>query len=129
MTKKYLPSLLFLVFSMVLVGCSFGGASPKNEAKPAEDNSAIILFYGTECPHCQEVERYLNENKISEKVQFSQREIFHDQANSALLVEKAKSCNVNLDNLGVPFLWSEGQCIMGQQEIIQFFQNKINANQ
>jgi glutaredoxin len=121
---KYFLASVFLGISFVLAGC---GQDLKGVA-PTKDNSAIIFFYGQECPHCKIVEQYLSDNKVSDKVQFSQREVYHDKANAALLTNKAAECGIKEDSLGVPFLWENGKCHIGQEEVIQFFKNKIGSN-
>lgn len=121
MIKKSFLFLSFLIaFSVLLSGC----AAKKDRTIVAEDDSPIILFYGEECPHCKNVEKYLDENKVAEKIQFSEREVYHDEANAALMAEKAKQCGYDENNLGVPFLWTEEKCFMGDVDIIQYFKEK-----
>jgi glutaredoxin len=92
----------------------------------AFSDSEIIFFYGDLCPHCKVVEKYFDENKVTEKIQFSQREIYRDEANSALMIEKAKKCGLDEKTLGVPFLWAEGKCLLGDEDVIKYFENKLN---
>jgi glutaredoxin-related protein len=120
--KKYLYIFPILAIILVFSGCK------TQPAEPAEDNSSIIFFYGKECPHCQGVEEYFSKNNISDKVAFSQREVYHDASNAALMQIKAKECKLDEKNLGVPLLWADGKCYLGETEITQFFQNKINEN-
>jgi glutaredoxin len=84
----------------------------------------IILFYGKECPHCQDVEKFIEENKIMEKVGFDSVEVWHNQANSEVMMEKAKECGLSQENLGVPFVWARGKCFMGGPESEKFFRQE-----
>ena len=122
--KKYLGAG-FLIFSIILLsGCNH---KPANDSEVAKDDAPIIYFYGTECPHCQNVKKYFEENKTRKKVTFSEREVYHNTANANLMFEKAAACGItDKSDLGVPFLWAEGKCLFGEKDIVGFFNGKIN---
>ncbi|MDO9231465.1 MAG: hypothetical protein Q7U36_03265 [bacterium] len=121
--NKYLLVAILLSVGLVLSGCG-----QKNGDTPLVDkNAKIILFYGQECPHCKIVEKYIKDNKISEKVNFAQGEVYHNKTNSALLAEKAGKCGIDTKAIGVPFLWENDKCYVGQEEVIQFFKDKVNS--
>ena len=86
----------------------------------AQDNSSIIFFYGAACPHCQDVEKYIADHQLDQKVVFSKREVWGDTANANLMAEKAQACGLKLDDIGVPFLWSAGKCYVGENEVENF---------
>ena len=115
-----------MALTVFLSGC-YNKNNPDDTAPVAKDASSIIFFYGQECPHCHDVKKYFEENKTHEKVEFSEREVYHDQANANLMLEKASVCGLDKGKLGVPFLWAEGKCLMGEQPIEDFFNAKINA--
>ena len=105
----------------MLSGC---GSQPET----VTDSSAIILFYGQECPHCQIVEKYIADNNVKAKVTFSEREVNHDKANADLMVKKQKDCKLDKNSIGaVPFLFTADKCYLGQEEIMQFFKDKISG--
>ena len=84
----------------------------------------INFFYGKECPHCQDVEKFMEENKIAEKVKFDSIEVWHNKANSKILLEKVKECSIAEDEVGVPLLYARGKCIIGAPEIEKFFRQE-----
>ncbi len=88
------------------------------------DTSGIILFSKTGCPYCAKVEEYVAANNVQEKVKFEVKNISLG-ANARLLEEKAKICGIPLETVGVPFLWDGSKCIMGDEDIINFFKEKI----
>jgi glutaredoxin len=118
--KKYLILALFLALSGILTACSQGPAG-QNSANSAK----TILFYGDTCPHCKNVDKFIEENKIAEKIQFEKLEIFNNKDNSTLMYEKAVACGVNKDEVGVPFFWDEGKCIIGDTKIEEYLKEKI----
>ncbi|MDD4412569.1 MAG: hypothetical protein PHR00_02905 [Patescibacteria group bacterium] len=85
------------------------------------NNDEIILFYGTTCPHCKNVEEYMAENKTEEFIKLVQKEVFDNKVNSQLLINKARACGINTDSIGVPLLWVKGQCYSGDEQIINYF--------
>jgi len=113
---------VFLFFALVI----FSGCG--NPPEVTTDDSAIILFYGEECPHCKVVEKYVADNNVKAKVTFTEREVNHDKANANLMVKRQEACKLDKASVGaVPFLWTAEKCYLGQDEIINFFKDKINA--
>jgi glutaredoxin len=100
---------------------------PKVESKKDQSESQIILFYGDGCPHCAIVEEYIKENSIGDKISFAQKEVYYNQNNAKELEVKAKICGLSTDSIGVPFLWDGEDCLIGDQDIINFFKQKTNG--
>ena len=111
---------LLVLGAVILIAGLWYWTNPK-EATNITSN--IILFYGRECPHCLDLEKFIEENKIAEKVQFDRLEIFHNSKNRAVLTEKAQICGVDNAKVGVHFLFDavENKCLMGVSEIENFF--------
>jgi len=111
-----------LVFGLWFWSSQSSDSNKNPEATPI--TSDIIFFYGQECPHCIETEKFLAENKIAEKVKFDSLEIWYNKKNAAILQEKALECNLKKEEIGVPFLYSNGQCLIGSPDIEAFFKEK-----
>ena len=88
-----------------------------------DSNSGMILFTGDNCPHCKNVEDYILQNKIQSKLSFQELEVYNNIANSKLLTEKTKQCN--LSSLGVPLFFDGKNCIQGDNLIIDFLSAKV----
>ena len=111
--------MFFVLF--IISGCG-------NPPEGVTDDSAIILFYGEECPHCKVVDKYVEDNNVKAKIDFSEKEVNHDKANANLMVKRQRECKLEKDFIGsVPFLWTAEKCYLGQDEIINFFKDKVNA--
>jgi glutaredoxin len=85
----------------------------------------IIFFYGRECPHCKEAEKFIEDNKIDQKIKFDSVEIWHNQDNAKLLEQKAQECGVADAQIGVPFVWNHGKCYIGTPDIEAFFRQEV----
>lgn len=86
----------------------------------AVSDASIILFYGEQCPHCQDVEKYIASHQLDQKISFSKLEVWSNKANANLMAQKAQACGVKTDELGVPFLWATGKCYIGVNEVENF---------
>ncbi len=87
----------------------------------------IVLFYSKSCPHCRRVEAFIDNNNIKQKISFIKKEISENETNKNDLIKKAKQCNLPLNKIGVPFLWDGKKCIIGDEDIINFFEQKNNG--
>ena len=128
--KIIIPTILFIV---VLIFSFFAFSKEKDKNQTPTDKitttesqsaSQIILFYGDGCPHCAIVENYIKESNIKEKLPFEEKEVYHNQKNANELTDKAKICGLPTDSIGVPFLWDGEKCLIGDQDIINFFKQK-----
>ena len=140
MNKKIIiPSVLFVLalgFSFFVLSQdkkdrSVSNSSTENGSIEGESQAqnGIIFFYGDGCPHCAIVEEYIKENKVAEKLAFSQKEVYYNRNNANELEEKAKICGMPTDSIGVPFLWDGEKCLVGDVDIVEFFKQKINTQQ
>jgi len=89
----------------------------------------IILFYREDCPHCKNVEDFLTQNNIKDKVEITRLEVLKSADNQNILTQVVKKCKLNLREVGVPFLWDGQNCLMGDTDIIKFFSKYITSNE
>ena len=99
-------------------------SSEENQKPANQDAGEIVLYYGEECPHCHEVIDYLKENKISEKVQYGLKEVWHNKDNQKTMMKKVEECNLNPQEVGVPFLYAKGKCYIGTPDVLDFFKKE-----
>ncbi len=88
-----------------------------------ENSSETILFTSDSCPYCKNVEKFIQENEIGNKV--SIKEVSKNQANSQDLLKKAEDCGIKADQLGIPLLWDKGECLVGEEDIKERLQTLI----
>ena len=107
--KTLVPAILL---AALLAAAAY--ALPKN---------GVTLYYGTECPHCIELEKFLDESGLAKKVAHARKEVWHDEANARELGEKARACGIAGNEVGVPFLAVDGKCLVGKPDIEAYFKS------
>ncbi len=119
--NRYMTLGIIALVIVVVGGLLWLGQQQANNKNGVQDESGMILFYSLSCPHCQNVDQYISDNKVTEKYKFARLEISQDQKNSAKLIARAKACGLDTQGVGVPFLWTGEKCLMGDVDIIEFF--------
>ncbi len=122
MEKKH-GILLALVLAGVIGGLIWWGLAEEG-MKESLDQSVTTYFYGEECPHCKDVRKFLDENGVESKYSFVKREVWHDRTNASLMREAANVCALSSNEIAVPFVFSEGKCLVGTPKVIEFFKQK-----
>ena len=92
-------------------------------AKASGGNKGI-LYYGSGCPHCAKVESFLKENNLDKGI--IKKEIYHNPENADEFNRLCDKEGISLLKRGVPFLFIENKCFIGDQQIINYFKSKIN---
>ena len=122
--KKIIFLIIILALGLAAYGYFMSGESPSVLGEVKDSNS--IFFYGRECPHCKVVEKFMKENGVVEKMSFVSAEIYHNKENQELFREKFSACGVTDEKkMGVPMLWVENKCVVGDKDIIVYFKEKI----
>ncbi len=83
----------------------------------AQDNKAI-LYYGNGCPHCAEVEDFIKNNNFDFSIE--QKEIYQNKINAEEFNQICAEAGISLMNRGVPFLYAENECFIGDKQIISY---------
>jgi glutaredoxin len=90
-----------------------------------KESDKMILYYGRGCPHCAAVEDFIDKNNVLSKIKIDYKEVYYDKNNADDLYGKAQICGLNSNSIGVPFLWNNGNCIIGDEPIINFLKSKL----
>lgn len=131
MIKKIVIALLIVVF---LFG--FYKLTSKKPTVPptnvADSNSAdMIVYWGIGCPHCENVKKYVTENKIDSKLKLSWKEVYQDKNNQADMAKTAQKCP-EIDTskgMGVPFGFDtkNQKCYVGDEPIINWMSDRVSG--
>lgn len=126
-----LPTILFLIILPISI---FVLLQEKNREFPETNQiaeSSVVLYYSDQCPHCKDLEKWIEENNIQNKTDFARKEVGKNQQNAEELIKRADVCKISEDEIGVPFLWDGDaqKCFMGNNEITAYFQGKISGSE
>jgi len=114
MTKQ-----IFVIIGIIAVGAlGYLFLFDKNAA------AKTILYFGDTCPHCENVEKYIKDNGIDNKIEIVRKEVYRNQANAREMAKRAEQCGLPTGQIGVPFLWDNNQCVLGDQPIIDYLGKK-----
>lgn len=128
---KKLMVILFLALFLVVPFNTF--AAKTDSVKENKYTENMYLFYGKECPHCEELMKYLDkflDNKKYDNVKLYKYEVWHNKENQQKRAKVAELLENNQE--GVPFLIVGTNYILGYSEIaneeieniINFYLNK-----
>ena len=84
--------------------------------------SQNCLFFSTGCAHCGKVDEYFQKNNILEKYNIEKKNINGDAECAQEFNKICQNEGIPLNKRGVPMLYFEGQCLMGDKPIINFFE-------
>lgn len=115
-----------VIVILLAIGLSVWVYKSDQESTSVDEN--LILFYGDTCPHCVKVEEFLEtQNGLAERLGLVRKEVYNDAKNQRLLTTKAKICGLDTSSIGVPFLWHNSVCLIGDVDIIDFFNTQNNV--
>ncbi|MCK5475064.1 MAG: sulfite exporter TauE/SafE family protein [Candidatus Pacebacteria bacterium] len=118
---KKIVILLFALVTFLIVGA-------KQVDNIASASSQNYLFFSTGCAHCYKVDAYFQKNNILEQYNIEKKNT-GDTENAQRFNEICQDKGILIDERGVPMLYFEGQCLMGDAPIINFFEEYTgNAN-
>jgi hypothetical protein len=121
-----MKKLIFILVAIVVVAVVFKIFINPVPVKTGVDASQadLIFFWGQGCPHCENVMKYINDNKAETKVKISYKEVYNDKTNQQLLTDTVKNCPEidTSQGIGVPlgFVRASQKCLYGDQPIIDW---------
>lgn len=123
-------TIIFIIIGVVVIAGLFWAwqSGVFYGLKPIPIPEGIILFYGDGCPHCKNVDDFVSQNKIEDKVKFARLEVWHNKDNQNILAQVVQKCGMQADQVGIPFLWDGEKCYIGQDDVINFFKQKASIN-
>jgi len=132
MNKKIIFStILFLLVSAAAIFILASERKPAvadDTPVPPAPAGQIVLYYGSTCPHCKDLEAWLKTNNVQVKVSYQEKEVYENKTNSKELVSTAKACGINDEkDILIPFLWTGSVCLIGVPDIENFFGQKISS--
>lgn len=120
-----IKSLIITLAALILPLVASAAAVPATTAVPADQN---IFYYSATCPHCRKVEEFFKQYDIVKKYNIVTKEVSQNSANAKEFYDLCVSKNIPPEEMGVPYLHFEGQCLSGDTDIINFFKAKLGLS-
>jgi glutaredoxin len=90
------------------------------------ESNDIIFYYGITCPHCKDVEEYITNENVLDKLPIVSKEVYQNRVNSLELSKVAEACGLDTRSIGVPFLFSKGECYVGSPDVIAEIERQMS---
>lgn len=119
--KKRIYTILVIILAVIAGFIIWGTKQPGKVIAPT---SEIVYYYSEQCSHCKNVAKFLEENNIAEKVNFTRKEVRGSEDSASELQARAGECGIDSKSIGVPFLYARGECYIGDQDVIEFFKKE-----
>lgn len=127
MSKQVFSILGILVLFIGSVYLVYSLNQPKNPVNVRTlTKKDFIYFYGVTCPHCKELNKFLEEKGINKRVKYEKLEVFYNEDNAALMKQAADMCKINPSGMGVPLILDKGKCYVGTPDAEKLFLEKYN---
>jgi len=120
--KKIISLALLLIATLFIASCN--DTSNPDIINP---NAKYLYFYGATCPHCQELNRKLEESGILPKLSLEKREVYYNKENNKLFLKTAKNNGIDTKKVGVPFILEKetGKYTIGADQWFEMLSNSL----
>lgn len=112
------------IFFIILASIVFLPAIALAQYSPIADDENVY-YYSATCPHCRNVDSFFKQYGVVEKFNIVKKEVSQSPSNAKEFYDLCMAKNVPPEEMGVPYLHFEGQCLSGDAEIINFFKSKM----
>ena len=123
--------MIFIIASLLIIGGLYYIYIQQDEV--VLNTKTIYYMYTDECPNCKVVKEALEEMNFDEHIkllEMNYTKISLDiPLNIKYLKAATKECSMPLSTAGVPFIYFEGECTLGRDEVIQFFKEVNDLSQ
>lgn len=117
--KKFLLITVAATILIIVGGILIFSKGPKTNPQPLPSN--LEYFWGDGCPHCKNVEDFMNTWNKKESVKIDKFEVWNSPENAAILKARYEYCKIPVSEMGVPLLFTpEGKCYSGDTPIIDY---------
>lgn len=119
--------LAAIIGGLVYWGVHDGNDSNSGASSDLPD-TGMVYYWGDGCPHCEKVNEFLEANHIADKVDFVKKEVWKDRTNAKEMDLRSRACKLDPKEIGVPFLYSDGKCFVGEPDVEKEFATKAGID-
>ena len=117
--------LTIIATVLIIVGGSLllsKGSKNVSVTTPSTSPNSYLYFYGQGCPHCENVEKFMETWDKKDSVNITKMEVWYNNENAKIIASEAEKCGISKDDLAVPLLVTpDDKCFSGDTPIIDFF--------
>jgi len=126
MNNKFLLLTLLGTLAIIIFGVIILSKNGSSSSSSLPLPTSYEYFWGEGCPHCANVDKFLETWDKKDQVKIEKKEVYNDKGNAQYLAQRAAYCKMNSNSIAVPFLFTpDGKCITGDEPIITFFKNLV----
>ncbi|QQS61646.1 MAG: hypothetical protein IPN70_01815 [Candidatus Moraniibacteriota bacterium] len=92
-------------------------------------NAPVVYYYGDGCPHCEELQKFLDKEGVVYGEKLAKKEVWKNTTNNKEMMKKADLCNLEKENVGVPFVFAEDKCFIGAEAKKYFESSSFMKNE
>jgi len=121
--------LLFLIAWVFLVSCT---STPSNQTTDIINPEADYLyFYGATCPHCQELNKQLEDWDYLSKISVEKREVYFNTVNQESFADIGDKLGLTDRERSVPFVLekSTGTYVTGVTDAFNLLTSKVDSKE
>ncbi len=121
-----MKKLLSISIATLLFLVSCGSNSTVDIINPDAD---FLYFYGATCPHCQDLNKQIEELDLLNKVSIEKREVYYNNGNRWLFLETAKKAGLKEDDVWVPFVYDKatGEHAVWVWPALELFNTRVDS--
>lgn len=123
--KAILTTVIATIF--IVVGGALilsKGSKNTSEVAPSISPNSYKYFYGQGCPHCENVEKFIETWDKKDSISITKMEVWYNNENAKIIAGEAEKCGISKNDLSVPLLVTpDGKCLSGDTSIIDYFKN------
>lgn len=116
--------LLLALTTLLLISC---GGSQQASTDIINPDADFLYFYGATCPHCQELNKMLDDWDYLSKISVEKREVYYNDVNRDSFLAVTKKLGLSERDTGVPFVLDKatGKHVTGVTDAFELLISKI----
>ncbi|MDA9128883.1 hypothetical protein N9J72_00205 [Candidatus Gracilibacteria bacterium] len=118
--------LLLLALTLGLMSCGTVG----NSTDIINPDAEYLYFFGATCPHCQDLNKQVNEQDLFSQISVEKREVWYNEDNRELFTQKTTELGLSEGEVGVPFVYDKvtGEYAVGVDPALALFKSRLGGD-
>lgn len=113
--------IILTLFALLLPLITLAQYSPISD-------SQNVYYYSITCPHCRNVDKFFQQYGVMERFNIVKKEVSQNPGNAEEFYNLCVSKNIPPEEMGVPYLHFDGQCLSGDVMIISFLKSQLGLS-